>query len=528
LVLRGPETREGGSSHYYQWISRDDSRRIERRHLPCFVNCFEKLTVAVSLLTIIAALFMLEGCGTAQHFSAADVRPVTSALLIQPAVAYIQLGQNLQFSINGNVLLDQCTWQSSDPSVLNYLGNRKFMGTKVGTSQITATCGNQSGSASITVVSQEPAGPIEITSGGVYSGNWSSDDATVPAVIIQTDELVTIQNSTITGRGTLISANGVKSGANVTVQNVTGTALDPGVAGLQRGAFLIARQFASLIVKNCTMAGASSGIIALGSSPSTLKILNNLASNLEDRASDGEGGLLSSRPRLGHFIILNNIVALSGAEIGWNEVVQAIGMSSTEDVINIYESQGTQEHPILVHDNYMEGSSSPVVNDKNYTGTALITDGSSTAGANPTAFVRFDSNEIVATAGSGIGIAYGHDITATKNRVVSCGVTSSGTWYAWGASAIGIWNYYKAGDFFNNTISGTVGGMVGPGPNHTAIAYDSWAYPGDVGDRGNAIDGNDFTDPCLASGGLNLAAEDAERGFWAQKISTAGEVIGDN
>jgi len=316
----------------------------------------------------------------------------------------------------------------------------------------------------------------------------------------------------------------------VTIRNVTGTALDPGIVGKRRGEFVSATNVSSLVVKNCSMYGVSFGVVVLGSSPSTLKILNNLGSNLEDRASDGNGGLLTSRAALGHFVMLNNVIASNGAEIAWNQDIQTIGQSSTEDVINIYTSQGTQANPILVHDNYLEGSSSPMINGKYYTGTALITDGSSAPGANPTAFVHFDSNQIVATAGSGIGIAYGHDITATNNRVVSCGMTKSGTWYAWGADAIVIWNYYKTAAFYNNTITGTVGGMAGPGPNRVPIAHDSWFNLADMNDPGDSLSENDFTDPCLsgaAAGDVNLQAEEDERAYWAAKVSSSNELIGD-
>ena len=99
---------------------------------------------------------------------------------------------------------------------------------------------------------------------------------------------------------------------------------------------------------------------AVTSTVSTIQILNNIAVNLEDRASDGQGGLLPIEPEAGHFIILNSIVAPAGAEIAWNQVMQTIGQSSTTDVINLYRSQGSAGHPIWVHDNYIEGDSSPV------------------------------------------------------------------------------------------------------------------------------------------------------------------------
>jgi hypothetical protein len=154
----------------------------------------------------------------------------------------------------------------------------------------------------------------------------------------------------------------------------------------------------------------------------------------------------------------------------------------------------------------------------------MITDGTTAHGAQPTAFVLFQSNEVVATAGTGVGIAAGHDVSATANRIVSCGVTSAGSSYAWGANAIVIWNYYASSQFYNNTISGTVGGMVGPGTNSKPTAFDVWANPPDMLNPGNSVSGNDFTDPCLVGGTVNLQAEDAERTFWTAKIDSCSRV----
>ena len=372
---------------------------------------------------------------------------------------------------------------------------------------------------------ESPSAPIEITHGGTYSGHWTSNDAKVPAVTIRTDEPVVLRNSTVSGRGNLIVIAGVKSGANVTVENVTGTALDPGLAGAPRGSFVSAGNFNALTVDHCTIEGTMFGIKAVGANPTVLRITNNVGRNLEDRASDGHGGLLPQRPGLGHFVLLNHVAAVEGAEIAWNESMQAIGSTSTEDVINMYESSGAPGHPIHVHDNYMEGASTAVPG-KNYTGTAMIADGNSAPNAMPTAWVLFENNLVVATAGTGVGIAYGHDITARNNRIVSCGEDAAGHKYAWGASAVVIWNYYKVPGFYNNTITGTTGGMVAPGPNHQPRAADAWLGPGSPPDASNAIRDNQFTDPCLVGGKVNLRAEDEERARWKEKLAKARETVG--
>ena len=378
----------------------------------------------------------------------------------------------------------------------------------------------KSATALVNLLTQIGPAPITITSGGTYSGNWISNDPTVPAVTVKTDAPVIIQNSTMQSRGNLIQINGI-NGANVTVRNVTATALDPQVAGQQRGAFITAYTMQALTVQNNTMSGVSFGV-RIGTSPAltSLSILNNVGSQLEDRTSDGAGGLTTARPQLGHFVGLYQVTAPNGGEIAWNQMVQTIGQSSTEDAINIYNSQGASGFPLLVHDNYLEGYSSSTTGA--YTGNGLITDGDASG---VTSFVVFQANEMVHAAGGGVALASGHDNSAVANRVVSCGIDGSGHWYSrTGATATALWNFYGATNFNNNTITTTAGGMVSPDANGNPTVTDA-VIVAPVGNSTNT--GNQFTDPCLVGGAINLAAETNERAVWANKLSTNNIVLGD-
>lgn len=448
-------------------------------------------------------------------------------LALSPASTTVQAWQTIQFSLSGQSSDATCTWTTSSAAILAPVGPEEFQGRQAGNATISVSCGTQSTQAIVTVIQQAASGPITITAGGAYSGSWISNDPNTPAITIATDDPVTIQDSTISGRGTLIRVSGVSTGANVTIENVTGTGLDPEVAGAERGAFVFATKINSLIVRNCTMTGVSFGVDAASSTVSTLQILNNKAINLEDRASDGQGGFEAKEPYPGHFVILNSIAAPKGAEIGWNQVVQTPGQSSTTDVINIYRSQGSASQPIRVHDNYIEGDSSPLA-PTGFSGVAIIADGAKAAPV--TAFARFENNEVVHTAGTGIAIANGHDVTVTGNRVVSCGQDASGHWFA-ASFALGVylWDAYGSGPsrYYNNTVTGTAGGLVRPNASGSPMAADAWASGLSVTYPGNWMAGDDFTDPCFVNGQLNLAAEDAERNYWTTKVTNAGEQIGD-
>ncbi len=221
--------------------------------------------------------------------------------------------------------------------------------------------------------------------------------------------------------------------------------------------------------------------------------------------------------------MLHNMVLPNGAEIAWNELRQTVGQSSTEDVINIYHSQGTSVSRITVHDNYMEGYSSSTT--PIYTGNGLITDGDST---NVSAYVLFQANQMVHTAGGGVAIASGHDVTAIANRVVSCGTDSLGHWYSRaGTAAVALWNFYGAPQFYNNTITQTAGGLVSPDSNGLPVVSDLFINPADAQDSSNSVSGNLFTDPCLVNGQMQLSAENAERVLWTIKVGANNVLLGD-
>ena len=379
-----------------------------------------------------------------------------------------------------------------------------------------------------TVAGRAPSSnPIKITSGGTYSGNWFSADPNTPAITISTAEPVVIQNATISSRGDLIYLRGGNGGANVTVRNVIGKALDPGIAGKPRGRFLYAYNANAITVSHCTMSGVSFGVVIDGSNLTKLSISNNAANDMEDRASDGLGGLMNKRPGLGHFVIIAHSVAVNGGDISWNQVMDTEGKSSVEDVINIYVSHGSSKSDsIRIHDNYLQGMFSPANSNNNYTGSGIMMDGLSNDLQTATGFVTISNNQIVHTANAGIGIDAGHDVSVTNNSIVSCGMDSSGAWIAT-TSAVGVamWNNYRSKIFFNNSISSTTGGLVRPDSSGNPQISNIWV-PNKSITQNNSVGTNAFTNPCMGGGDDSLDPELQALAQWSAKLVSAAETVG--
>src|SRR5882762_2174350 len=98
-------------------------------------------------------------------------------------------------------------------------------------------------------------------------------------------------------------------------------------------------------------------------------------------------------------------------EIAWNEFINEPFISRAEDVISIYNSAGTQASPLLIHNNYIQGAYPGDPVSDGYTGSGITVETNSS-------FVIVHSNQVVTTTNVGIGIAGGHDVQITNNRVI--------------------------------------------------------------------------------------------------------------
>jgi hypothetical protein len=487
------------------------------------------MAVLSSVLLACSGVILSVGCGSSKGSQAPLEKALQGVLQLSPSVTNLPQGNDVRFTpVEGTITISpsRCTWNAADTTILSSKGNGEFVGVGIGSSSVTATCGGSSASSLVLVSPVSDPTAISITSGGTYSGNWSSTDPKIPAVTILTNEPVVIRNSSLSGRGDLIIIYGRQGGADVTIDNVTGTALDPGVAGVPRGKFLGAEGVSRLSVTHCTMHGVSFGfLVGASTALESLTIKDNIADNLDDRKSDGNGGDLLNQRALGHFIQIGGNLP-NGGEIAWNQVINSDGKASIEDVLSFYQARGATGKNIQVHDNYLEGGFATGQTTV-YTGVGIQMDGDPNYPSAVNAFVQIYNNTIVHLAGSGISIAAGHDISVTGNRIVSCGKDVYGNWMGGqGPTALVMLNYYQTDQYFNNYMANNSGGLVTPDANGNPQPADVYA-PSASKDLNNVVGTNVFEQPCLARSSLNLAAESIERNRWLNAVATAGELLGD-
>ena len=360
------------------------------------------------------------------------------------------------------------------------------------------------------------SGPIVITSGGTYSGNWQSNNPNVAAVTISTTAPVIINNSNIQSEGNLIET-GV-SGVNLTVENTSGYGLNPGVAGDSPGRFVYAYQFSNMVIENDYLQSTSGINLVQHQGSGTVTITNNSALNIDGRISNGTGGWMTGNTEgtdwiWAQFVQLNNIYSLAGINIAWNQVINQPGNSRVEDNISIYESSGTSSSPILIHDNYIQGAYN--IDPTNtgsgwgYTGGGIMLgDGSTTTG-----YVQAYNNIVVSTTNYGIAIEAGHNETIYDNTIISSGLLPNGQTFADQNVGVIIWNLYgtSSGVFNNDSGYGNVISWVGPGGTRN----DSWTP-----------DATSWTNNTDYSGTVTLATEAAQWTSWQNKLATNNVVIG--
>jgi hypothetical protein len=361
---------------------------------------------------------------------------------------------------------------------------------------------------------------LVITRGGTYTGNWQSTDAKTPAVTIATTQPVVIDIAQLRSVGDLIKTT--VNGANITVKNSLGVALNAGAKGQPNGVFLETDSPASLDVENNYIENARGGVIVHGYSGTrdgqpTIKIQYNRARNLNGMLSDGNGGYIPANRSQARFIQFDNVQAVPGVDVAWNEVVNYAGLSLVQDNIDLYRSGGTPNEPMEIHDSYIEGA---YPNDPQavYTGGGIKTDGGDNAQEVP-AFNNIHDNQVVGTVSYGIEFAAGHDNVAAHNRVVGSGLMPNGEKIA--AQYVGMvnGNAAVAPSMYNNSMHDNT---IGWACWHRSCAAQNYRndqyFPASPQDYvSNAI---------LPATQITHNTEDNEYLIWRSKTAAAGVVLG--
>ncbi|AWM34175.1 T9SS type A sorting domain-containing protein [Hymenobacter nivis] len=355
------------------------------------------------------------------------------------------------------------------------------------------------------------AGPLVITQGGTYTGNYQSLSSSVPCVLVNTTAPVVLLGCNLSGAGNLIQSG---SGGNLVVRNCTGTGLAPTVDNQAPGHFVDAYQSQSLVIEHNFFSGTSGIVVnrwsGAGLGP-TLTVRYNRARNIDGRWRNGGGARAS-------FLILNTVQHLPGVDVAYNEVLNTPDQSLVEDNINLYNSSGTAASPLHVHDNFVRGAYPFPATGGPFTGTGITTDGDAQTLAAATGFVEADHNQFVGIGNSAMNIASGHDVYYHDNRAVSSGYLPDGRRFSAGFCGLGVFNYYRqpGGVFANHRVADNTVGVV------------RWGGHSPSADRQD--EAPDACAPCQGTvhlpGPVTLATEDNEGSLWAQKLQQNGVVVG--
>jgi nitrous oxidase accessory protein NosD len=170
-----------------------------------------------------------------------------------------------------------------------------------------------------------------------------------------------------------------------------------------------------IVVEGCRLENLSTGVYACGAQ--SVQVRGNFGRNFQGPLPRGQLAQFDSVTGPGNAICDN---------YGINER----GHSHPEDVINLYQSTGTANSPILVENNYVTGDPTAGSMDKSENGSGIM------LGDLGGAHILCRKNVILAAGQCGLGVAGGTDIRVEDNLILGgiSNVTTSGL-YVWNQSS---------------------------------------------------------------------------------------------
>ncbi|MCJ8166737.1 PA14 domain-containing protein [Pontibacter sp. E15-1] len=359
---------------------------------------------------------------------------------------------------------------------------------------------------------QKYSGPLVITKGGTYSGNWESRDSEVAAVEIRTNETVIIENSNIRGAGPLIRSLG--NYINLTVRHTSGYGITPTPYKSYKKTrrFLGIDVFKNVVVENCYMENTAGIYIGKsyegnGSASETIKIRYNIAKNIDGRVYGGTS--------MAQFVQFNFKNSIRHAEIAWNQVTNEADKSQVEDNISMHNSRGTSDSPIRIHNNMIYGAFPIPSTASQYAGGGIIADGDGGINECP-AYIDAYENHLVGLGNYSMGIAAGHDIRYHHNTAVNAATYENGNSFKMNTSGFWSKDYNRLGTTFSNTIDNNVIGVLAWGPHRS--------YRNDISVAENA----DFKNNTLLPNPISKNTEKDELKRWDKKLKQNGIELGPN
>lgn len=257
-------------------------------------------------------------------------------------------------------------------------------------------------------------GPINITTGGTYTGCYKSDVAGTPAVRISTTQPVTLSRARIIAKGAGVWAYDTK-GAQLTIRDSVFEQQDPGAVVEHRAVRV--NEPKSFVFEYNKLTDTDGVLVhGLRTVPIDRVIVRfNQSTNIGRYPRPTAGGCCVQ------FLGLDNVVTPDG-QVHWNWSRNTAGQSGVEDNIGFYISGGTDAaHRIDVGWNLIDGAYSRNLSITDFTGGGInLGDGGGGSGVGGAGNNFAHENIVISTTNYGISVN-GPNNYANNNLLVNDG-----------------------------------------------------------------------------------------------------------